>query len=179
MFQRDAAGLPVRMRPSGGREFGSSQCPSTQFGAPPMQLAGDVERKCNGQSAAARPLRIPSSAAVTSPRTAVSIQQRRLAFVRAYPYNGPPRILSLPMTSNIYYQRQPCLTNNSQAFTQCGTAAAGQATVDAAPSRTRSGRGRSRPRLPAVADVQRAARHRRHGPVAYRNDRSAGRACGP
>ena len=28
---------------------------------------------------------------------------------------------ALPMTPNIYYQRQPCLTNNSQAFTQCGT----------------------------------------------------------
>ena len=37
-----------------------------------MQLADDVERKCNGQSAAARPPRISSFAVVTWPRTAVS-----------------------------------------------------------------------------------------------------------
>jgi hypothetical protein len=47
-----------------------------------MQLADDVERKCNGQSAAARPPRISSFAAATWPRTAVRFHQPRLAFVR-------------------------------------------------------------------------------------------------
>jgi hypothetical protein len=44
MFERDAAALPVRVRPSGGREFGSAQWPNMQFGALPMQLADHVER---------------------------------------------------------------------------------------------------------------------------------------
>jgi hypothetical protein len=37
-----------------------------------MQLADDVERKCNGQSAAARPPRISSFAVVTWPCCLVS-----------------------------------------------------------------------------------------------------------
>ena len=61
-----------------------------------MQLADDVERKCNGQSAAARPPRIPSFAAVTRPRTDVSFHQPHLAFVRIHPFDRPPRILNSP-----------------------------------------------------------------------------------
>jgi hypothetical protein len=87
-----------------------------------MQLADHVERKCNGQSApqghrASRRLRSSPSLPLLS-----RFHQPRLPFVRVYPYHRPPQILnSLPMTPNIYYQRQPCLTNNSKAFTRCGT----------------------------------------------------------
>jgi len=31
----------------------------------------------------------------------------------------PELSTALPMTPNIYYQRQPCLTNNSRSFTEC------------------------------------------------------------
>ena len=47
-----------------------------------MELADHVQRKCDGQSAAVRPPRIPWFAAVTWPRTAVSFHQPRLGFVR-------------------------------------------------------------------------------------------------
>jgi hypothetical protein len=60
-----------------------------------MQLADDVERKCNGQSAAARLPRIPSLAAVTGLALPSRFQQPRLAFVRVYPYDRRPRILNI------------------------------------------------------------------------------------
>ena len=31
----------------------------------------------------------------------------------------PELLTALPMTPNIYYQRQPCLTSNSRSFTEC------------------------------------------------------------
>ena len=88
-----------------------------------MQLADHVERTCNGQSAAARPPRIPSFAVVTWPRTAVSFPPATSRLCASLPHTTalPEFSTALPMTPNIYYQRQPCLTNNSQAFTQCGT----------------------------------------------------------
>ena len=87
-----------------------------------MQLADRVGRKYDGQSVAARPPRIPSLAAVTGVALPSRFQQPRLAFVRVYPTTAVPEFsISLPMTPNIYCQRQPWLTNNSQVFTQCGT----------------------------------------------------------
>ena len=67
-----------------------------------MQLADRVERKCNGQSAAARPPRISSFAAVTSPRPAVSFPPATSRFVRVYPYDRPPRILNGPFNDTEY-----------------------------------------------------------------------------
>jgi hypothetical protein len=61
-----------------------------------MQLADPVERMVNGQSAAARPPRIPSLAAVTGLALPSRFHQPRLAFVRAYPYDRPHRILNNP-----------------------------------------------------------------------------------
>jgi hypothetical protein len=93
MFQRDAAGLPVRVRPSGGREFGS-----LQWSEHAIWSAADatrVGRKYDGQSAAARPPRIPSLAAVTGVALPSRFQQPRLAFVRVYPYARRPRILNI------------------------------------------------------------------------------------
>jgi hypothetical protein len=87
----------------------------------------DVERNRDGQSAAA--MHRASRRLQPSPGLALlsRFHQPRLAFVRVYPYDRPPRILNRhPMTPNIYYQRQPCLTNNSQAFTECGTHAQGR-----------------------------------------------------
>jgi hypothetical protein len=83
-----------------------------------MQLADRVGRKYDGQLAAARPPRIPSLAAVTGVALPSRFQQPRLAFVRVYPYDRRPEFsISLPLTPNIYCQRQPWLTNNSQVFT--------------------------------------------------------------
>jgi hypothetical protein len=60
-----------------------------------MQLADRVGRKYDGQSAAARPPRIPSLAAVTGVALPSRFQQPRLAFVRVYPYDRRPRILNI------------------------------------------------------------------------------------
>ena len=89
MFQRDAAGLPVRVRPSGGRDSALWSGPNMQFGGLPMQLADDVERMCNGQSAAARPPPIPSFAVVTWPRTAVSFPPATSRLCASLPLRSP------------------------------------------------------------------------------------------
>jgi hypothetical protein len=61
-----------------------------------MQLADDVERKCDGQSAAARPPRIPSFAAVSWLALPSRFHGPRLVFVRVYPFGRFPRILDSP-----------------------------------------------------------------------------------
>jgi hypothetical protein len=87
-----------------------------------MQLADDVERRSTVSRRPQRPPRIPSSAAVTWPPTAVSFPPAMLAFCASLAIRSPsPNSHSLPMTPNIYYQQQPCLTNNFQVFTKCGT----------------------------------------------------------
>ena len=85
-----------------------------------MQLADDVERKCNGQSAAARPPRISSLAVVTWLRTAVSfLPATSRHFCDPTPRTALPKSsVALPMTPNVYYQRQLQVTNNFQVFTE-------------------------------------------------------------
>jgi hypothetical protein len=84
-----------------------------------MQLADRVGRKCDGQSAAARPPRIPSLAAVTASHCRLVSTSHVSPFCESTPTTAVPDFsISLPMTSNIYCQRQPWLTNNFQVFTK-------------------------------------------------------------
>jgi len=45
-FQPDADGLPARVEDVSGREFGSLQCPTMQFGAPRTRTTGEDRRRC-------------------------------------------------------------------------------------------------------------------------------------
>jgi hypothetical protein len=89
-----------------------------------MQLADHVEREGNRQ----RPRRHPpirSCAAVTgldSYPVSTSHALPLCDFTQRSLSPNSQQPTALPMTPHIYYQRQPCLTNNSQAFTQCGHA---------------------------------------------------------
>ena len=129
-----------------------------------MQLAdrrrAEVQRSVGGREATAHP--VVCGRHLASHCRLVSTSHVSPLCESTHTTALPEFSTALPMTPNIYYQRQPCLTNNSQAFTQCGTAAAGQATrrrgaeSHAFGSRTQLDRG-----FPAVADIQRAALHRR------------------
>jgi hypothetical protein len=61
-----------------------------------MQLADHVERKCNGQSAAARPPPIASFAVVTWRGTAVSFPPATSGLCPSLPIPPPSRILNNP-----------------------------------------------------------------------------------
>ena len=93
------------------------------FGARTLQLRDRVQRTRDGQPVAETPPPIRSFQSVTAFALAPRFHQplsRRCATPRDN-RPSPEFSTALPMTPNIYYQRQPCLTNNSQAFTECGT----------------------------------------------------------
>jgi hypothetical protein len=84
-----------------------------------MQLADYVERKCNGQSAAARPPRIPSFAAVPRASTARTARRLRQAGERR-PVHLAWHCRRLVSTSHVSplreaTQRPPC-PNSQQPF---------------------------------------------------------------
>jgi hypothetical protein len=87
-----------------------------------MQLADRVGRKYDGQSAAARPPRIPSLRPLPASHCRLVSSSHVSPLCESTPTTAVPEFsISLPLTPNIYCQRQPWLTNNSQVFTQCGT----------------------------------------------------------
>jgi hypothetical protein len=84
-----------------------------------MQLADTVERKCNGQSAAARPPHpVVYGRQLASHCCLVSTSHVSPLCESSHTTALPEFSTALPMTPNIYYQRQPRLTNNSQVFTK-------------------------------------------------------------
>jgi hypothetical protein len=89
--------------------------PNTQFGALPMQLADEVERP-RGHRASRRFYPSPGLALLSRFTSHVS-PLREPTHTIAFPEFST----ALAMTPNIYCQRQPWPTNNSSAFTQCGT----------------------------------------------------------
>jgi hypothetical protein len=87
-----------------------------------MQLADDVERKYNGQPAAPRPRHpVICSRHLATQCRLVSTSHVSPSCESTHTAALPEFSTALPMTPNIYYQRQPWLTNNSRVFTQSGT----------------------------------------------------------